>query len=63
MVAGSALRLAQTIGLHRYLPHLNLPPREVELRRNIFWIGLVIERQIAVRMGTPSVIHDDDIGL
>ena len=60
-MAGAALRLAQSIGLHRYLPHLKLPPAEVEHRRNIFWVGLSLERQINVRMGRRSVIHDDDM--
>jgi len=57
------MRAAQSIGLHRHLPHLNLSPAEVEQRRNIFWVGLVTERQINLRMGRPSTIHDDDIGV
>jgi hypothetical protein len=42
---------------------LSLSSEQIEQRRNIFWVGLVVERQMAIRMGRPSVIHDDDIGV
>lgn len=60
----SALRVAQSIGLHRNLREgFGLSPAEVEQRCNVFWIAVVIERAIIHRYGRPSAIHEGDIGV
>lgn len=63
VVVTSALRLAQSQGLHRSLPYFHLSPAAFEQRRNIFWSAFVLERQLLVRVGRPSIIHEDDIGI
>lgn len=63
VVVSSALRLAQTIGLHRSLPYPRLTNSEYELRKNVFWIAFTVERQILVAAGQPSIVHEDDIGI
>lgn len=62
VLAASALRLAQAIGLHRSI-HEGFTPEQIEERRNVFWTGFVIERAILMRSGRPSVMQEDDIGI
>ncbi|KAG4430435.1 hypothetical protein IFR05_014078 [Cadophora sp. M221] len=62
-VATSALRHALSIGLHRTLPHLGLTKAQHQLRKNVFWIAMTTERQMSLRLGRPSFIQDDDIGV
>ncbi|KAF7923624.1 hypothetical protein EAE99_006883 [Botrytis elliptica] len=63
VVSAAAIRLAQTIGLHRNMSNSGLDEAEIEQRRNVFWIAVMIERGIVIRQGRPSVIHDEDIGV
>ena len=63
VLVGTASRLAQSIGLHRRLDGYGLSPRDVEMRRNVFWIALGLEKGISIRSGRPSVFSDDDIGV
>lgn len=60
-VLGPATRLAMSLGLHRKLANINLPPAEVTQRRNAFWILYIFEKTISLRTGRPSLIRDDDI--
>lgn len=62
VLASSALRLAQAIGLHRSI-HEGFTPEQIEERRNVFWTGFVIERANLMRSGRPSVMQEDDIGI
>ncbi|OBT41934.1 hypothetical protein VE00_07468 [Pseudogymnoascus sp. WSF 3629] len=63
MLVGMAARLAQAIGLHRRLDGYGLKAREIEQRRNVFWIVFGLEKGISIRSGRPSVFSDDDIGV
>lgn len=63
VLVGTASRLAQAIGLHRRLDGYGLSSREIEQRRNVFWIALGLEKGISIRSGRPSVFSDDDIGV
>ncbi|KAF7958566.1 hypothetical protein EAE96_002106 [Botrytis aclada] len=63
VASAAAIRLAQTIGLHRNMSNSGLDEAEIEQRRNVFWIAVMIERGIVIRQGRPSVIHDEDIGV
>ncbi len=63
VLVGCASRLAQAIGLHRRLDGYGLSPRDVEQRKNVFWIVLGLEKGISIRSGRPSVFSDDDIGV
>jgi hypothetical protein len=62
-MAAATLRLAQAIGLHRNLSDSGLDEDEIEQRRNVFWIAIIIERGIVTRTGRPSTIHEEDIGV
>ena len=59
----AAVRLAHGIGLHRKLDHVGLSESEVDQRRNVFWILYILDKGIALRVGHPSVMVDDDIGV
>ncbi|QSZ31053.1 hypothetical protein DSL72_000614 [Monilinia vaccinii-corymbosi] len=63
VVSAATIRLAQAIGLHRNISYSGLSEAEVEQRRNVFWIAVMIERGAVIRQGRPSVIHDEDIGV
>ncbi|KAM0137778.1 hypothetical protein ACHAP3_004008 [Botrytis cinerea] len=63
VVSAAAIRLAQTIGLHRNMSNSGLDEAEIEQRRNVFWIAVMVERGIVIRQGRPSLIHDEDIGV
>jgi hypothetical protein len=63
MLATAAVRIAQSIGLHRRLDENDIPPAELEQRRNLFWMAYILEKAICLRAGRPGVIHDEDIGV
>ncbi|KAF7867341.1 hypothetical protein EAF04_005424 [Stromatinia cepivora] len=63
LVSAATIRLAQAIGLHRNMSDSGLSDVEIEQRRNVFWIAIMVERGVVVRQGRPSVIHDEDIGV
>ncbi|OBT40737.1 hypothetical protein VE00_09779 [Pseudogymnoascus sp. WSF 3629] len=63
-VIGAAVRIAHTIGLHRKIlrpENYGLSVAESNQRRNTFWTLYIIEKSLAIRLGRPSVISDDDI--
>ena len=62
-VSSAALRLAQSLGLHRSLPYPRLSNSEYEIRKNVFWIAFTVERQLLAAAGQPSIVHEDDIGI
>lgn len=62
-VSSAALRLAQSLGLHRSLPYPRLSNTEHEIRKNVFWIAFTSERQLLAAAGQPSIVHEDDIGI
>ncbi|OAF63243.2 hypothetical protein VC83_00234 [Pseudogymnoascus destructans] len=55
ILVGMAARLAQAIGLHRRLDGYGLKARDIEQRRNVFWIVFGLEKGISIRSGRPSV--------
>ncbi|APA06989.1 hypothetical protein sscle_02g017590 [Sclerotinia sclerotiorum 1980 UF-70] len=63
VVSAATIRLAQSIGLHRNISDCGLSEAEIEQRRNVFWIAIMVERGVVIRHGRPSVIHDEDIGV
>jgi hypothetical protein len=38
-----------------------MSPTEIETRRNVFWIVYSLDKDLALRIGHPSIIVDDDI--
>ncbi|RAL02811.1 uncharacterized protein BO80DRAFT_351008 [Aspergillus ibericus CBS 121593] len=63
MFAATAMRLAQSIGLHRNPAHGTSP--EDEQRRRTFWIAFLLDSDISIRVGRPPVqdIEDYDTSL
>lgn len=51
------------IGFHCCGTQLGLPPREAELRRNLFWVTYILDKEISLRVGRPSSIFDSDISV
>ncbi|KAJ9616191.1 hypothetical protein H2204_013986 [Knufia peltigerae] len=62
MLCLSALKLAESKGLHRKPSSAwNLSESAVQYRSNLWWAIYIYERNIAFRSGRPVSIDDDDI--
>ncbi|KAI1317566.1 fungal-specific transcription factor domain-containing protein [Xylariaceae sp. FL0255] len=61
VLVATAMRLAQTAGLHRKTQNASLPADEVEKRRNIFWMIYILDKDVSLRMGQPFVQDDDEM--
>ncbi|KAF7730685.1 hypothetical protein EC973_001634 [Apophysomyces ossiformis] len=57
---GSAIRMAQDLGLHRSCEHWNLPASEVETRHRVFYACYILDRWMGARAGKPLTILDRD---
>ena len=64
MFAAAAMRLSQSMGLHR-ANTFGFSPAEVEERRRTFWVAFILDADISVRTGRPSVqdMKDFDVPL
>lgn len=61
-VIGHAVRMAQSLGLHR-LQKDAMPDalrKNMILDRNIWWSLFCLEKMMALQTGRPSAIHDED---
>ncbi|OJD13760.1 hypothetical protein AJ78_05810 [Emergomyces pasteurianus Ep9510] len=54
---GSAVRIAQDLGLHIESSH---SPTEAELRKRVWWALYAWERLVVLETGRPLMIQDDD---
>ncbi|PLB47442.1 hypothetical protein P170DRAFT_512037 [Aspergillus steynii IBT 23096] len=59
MFASAAMRLSQSIGLHRGFT-FGLTTPEVEERRRAFWVAFVLDADISLRVGRPPVQDEHD---
>ncbi|KAF7729782.1 hypothetical protein EC973_003861 [Apophysomyces ossiformis] len=57
---GSAIRIAQDLGLHRSCAHWKLPASEIETRHRVFYACYILDRWMSVRAGKPLTILDRD---
>ncbi|OGM40634.1 hypothetical protein ABOM_010711 [Aspergillus bombycis] len=64
MFAAAAMRLSQSVGLHRNQT-LGLSPSQIEERRRTFWIAFLLDAEISHRTGRPPVqdVNDFDTPL
>ncbi|CAG8385878.1 unnamed protein product [Penicillium salamii] len=53
MFSASAVRLAQSIGLHKS-NSFGLPASQIEERRRVFWIAFILDADICQRTGRPA---------
>ncbi|KAL0640681.1 hypothetical protein Q9L58_000352 [Maublancomyces gigas] len=58
---GIVVSIGTEIGLHRCGTQLGLNPRDVDLRRNVFWVAYNIDKEVAIRVGRAPSIPDSDI--
>ena len=63
VLTAAAGRMAYSIGLHRKLDESGLSESEINQRRNVFWIVYIMDKVLALRLGHPSVMNDNDIGV
>lgn len=62
LLVANAIRLGHSIGLHRQESyHTDIPVAEIEQRKRVFWLCYILDKDISMRSGQPSVQHDDDI--
>ncbi|KAI9041069.1 uncharacterized protein KD926_007338 [Aspergillus affinis] len=59
MFASAAIRLAQSIGLHRGFT-FGLTTPEIEERRRTFWIAFILDADISLRVGRPPAQDEHD---
>ncbi|KAF5611723.1 positive activator of transcription [Fusarium subglutinans] len=58
----AAMRLAQSLGMHRSASrHTTLTPVERESRRRTWWVLYFFDRFSASKLGQPITVRDDDI--
>ena len=56
-ILGQAIRIAQSIGLHRHVPSTS----EIDdLHSRIWWTAYILERTMELETGRPSAIRDDE---
>lgn len=58
---GLAMRTAIDLGLHREAHYTSLKPYQCQLRRRLFWTVYFLDRIVAVSLGRPVSIADQDI--
>ncbi|KAL4967485.1 transcription factor domain-containing protein [Aspergillus stella-maris] len=63
MIISIALRLAHELGLHSRARSEGLNPSVVLERNRVFWIAYIIDRDISMRTGQPSVQLQTDIDI
>ncbi|KAF5627482.1 positive activator of transcription [Fusarium sp. NRRL 52700] len=62
LYCGIAMRLAQSLGMHRSASrHTTLTPVERESRRRTWWVLYFFDRFSASKLGQPITVRDDDI--
>ncbi|KAI7902086.1 fungal-specific transcription factor domain-containing protein [Cokeromyces recurvatus] len=59
-ISGTAIRLAQDLGLHRDCSKWKIPQYEIELRRRIWYGCYLMDRLVAAELGRPISIIDDE---
>lgn len=63
ILIAAAVRLANSIGMHRRGNWFGLNAVEVEQRRRVFWIMYLLDKELALRSGRPGAINDDDVNV
>lgn len=63
LLIAAAIRLSQSIGLHRRVTGFNLNPIEIEQRKRVFWIAYILDKDLCLRAGRPAAQDDDDMNV
>ncbi|OJJ40830.1 hypothetical protein ASPWEDRAFT_102560 [Aspergillus wentii DTO 134E9] len=59
--SGQAVRLAQSLGLHRHARRFTFCRGDVELRKRVWWCVYAVDIASSIVHGLPKVIQDDDV--
>ncbi|KAL2043161.1 hypothetical protein N7G274_004221 [Stereocaulon virgatum] len=62
-LVAAAIRLANSIGLHKRGSGFSLNPVEIEQRKRVFWIAYLVDKDICLRSGRPPAQDDDDMNV
>lgn len=62
-LVAAAIRLANSIGLHKRGSGFNLNEVEIEQRKRVFWIAYLLDKDICLRSGRPPAQDDDDMNV
>ncbi|KAL8941912.1 MAG: hypothetical protein Q9211_001607 [Gyalolechia sp. 1 TL-2023] len=62
-LVAAAIRLSNSIGLHKRGSGFKLNPVEMEQRKRVFWIGYLLDKDICLRSGRPPAQDDDDMNV
>ncbi|KAF9884993.1 hypothetical protein FE257_000816 [Aspergillus nanangensis] len=60
-ISGQAVRLAQSLGLHRHSRRFKFCAGEVELRKRIWWCVYAVDIACSIVHGLPKMIQDEDV--
>ncbi|CZR65036.1 uncharacterized protein PAC_14936 [Phialocephala subalpina] len=60
-LTASAMRLAQTLNLHRSQEGSGLPRELVEERKRVFWVAYILDRDVSLRTRRPPTQDDDEM--
>lgn len=61
VLIATAVRLAQSMGLHRKTYDSSLSDAKTEQRRRVFWLTYILDKDISQRVGQPFSQDDDDM--
>lgn len=61
VLTAAAIRLAQSMGLHRRVPYDSLPQHQIEQGRRVFWLAYILDKDISLRMRQPFAQDDEDM--
>ena len=61
VLIAAAMRLAQTMGLHRKSNESSILESEIEQRKRVFWVAYFLDKDISLRTGQPPSQNDDDM--
>lgn len=61
VLIAAAVRLAQSMGLHRNIQDPSLTEAQMEQRRRVFWVAYFLDRDISIMMGAPFAQDDEDM--
>lgn len=60
-LASSAIKLAQSMNLHRRCQEPGLSAAEIEQRKRVFWIAYSLDKDISLQTGQPPTQDDDNM--
>ncbi|KAI9268935.1 fungal-specific transcription factor domain-containing protein [Phascolomyces articulosus] len=60
ILTGTAIRMAQDLGLHRSSTRWNIPQREIEHRRRLWYSLYIMDKWVAAELGRPIAIPEEE---